>query len=73
MAQSCGGWSEPMPQNGRVISSLQPFFCDWTKLPSALLQLWAELTLVSPLAFYHFCVPPAHPSFQYPASGPLCL
>lgn len=46
-----------MPWNGIVISFLQSFVCDWTKLPSPLLQLWAELTLISPLAFYHFCFP----------------
>lgn len=69
MSQSCMAWPEPTPLNGRVISSFQSFLCDWTKLPSPLRQLWAELTLVSPLAFYHFCSPT--PFFSYTTSGPL--
>lgn len=57
MPQSCGDSPKPIPPNGRVISSFQSFLCDWTRRPTRLLQLWAELTLVSPLAFHYFCSP----------------
>ena len=54
-----------MSWHGRVISSLQSFLGDGTKLSSSLLQLWAELTLVSPLAFSHFCFPLLLPVFHF--------